>query len=306
MIEIHSKRPLLIVVCGPTASGKTSVGIELAQAFNSVILSADSRQFYKEIPIGTAQPDHFQQSLIKHFFISDRPIETPLSAGEFEKEAIELLNNLFQEHKQVLLVGGSGLFVNAICDGFHDLPKDNHLRNKLNLIYKTQGIESLANKLLELDPEKYRETDIKNPQRLIRAIEIAETSNSTFKSLTKINKTTRPFDILKIGLNLDREKLYDRINKRVDQMVEEGLEKESRNVYSKRDLASLKTVGYSEFFEYFDGKISYEECIDKIKQNSRRYAKRQLTWFNKDKSIKWFEPNDVRMIKEYIFATISQ
>lgn len=303
MKETLKKKHTLIVVCGPTAAGKTSIGLQLAKVLDTEIISADSRQFYKEIPIGTAQPSAVELNKIKHHFISDRSVTISLNAGEFEKEALVLIDNLFKKHSSLLLVGGSGLYIDAVCEGFHDLPvADLEIRDNLQNIFLTEGVEGLSQILKKIDPIKYEKSDVRNPQRLMRAIEVIKSGGKSFDSQVSTKIKKRSFNILKIGITLPREILYKQINERVDLMIKSGLEKECKSNYQYQEITPLKTVGYSEFFSYFEGHISYAECLDKIKQNTRRYAKRQLTWFNRDKNIKWFAPNEIDLIKEYIFA----
>ncbi|MEO8794740.1 MAG: tRNA (adenosine(37)-N6)-dimethylallyltransferase MiaA [Daejeonella sp.] len=291
----------LIVIVGPTAIGKTALSIQLANYFKTEIISADSRQFYREMEIGTAKPSAVELSAAKHYFVNSHSIQDNFNVGDFEKEAVKLLENLFQEHDQVVMVGGSGLFINAVCNGFDELPTANEeTRNQLNALFAEKGIESLQEKLKAADPEYYDEVDIQNPQRIIRALEVIETTGKPFSLFrTRIQKN-RPFNIIKIGLNTDRKVLYDRINFRVDEMVRTGLFEEVESLKDFRHLNPLKTVGYSEVFQFLDGELSREEAVEKIKQNTRRFAKRQITWFKKSEDIKWFEPNQFDAIIEYL------
>jgi tRNA dimethylallyltransferase len=281
----------LIVVVGPTAVGKTETAIQLAKHFNTVIISADSRQFYREMAIGTAKPTHYELTLAKHYFINSHSITDDFNVGDFEKEGLSLIDVLFTEHDVVLLAGGSGLYIKAICDGLDDIPKaTTQIRARLNAEYEQHGIHGLAERLKTVDPLYYTEVDISNPQRLIRALEVIESSGRTFSSYRQAKIKNRPFNIIKIGLNLPREVLYTRINLRVDQMIKQGLVDEANSLLAYRNLNPLNTVGYKEIFAYLDGKTDLETAIAMIKQNTRRFAKRQLTWFNKDKNITWFEP----------------
>jgi tRNA dimethylallyltransferase len=271
----------LVVVAGPTAVGKTATTIALAKHFNSVILSADSRQFYKELTIGTAKPSLQELAEVEHHFINNRSINDPLfSANDYEQQALQLLDSLFEQHPVVFLTGGSGLYINALCRGFDaGLPgADEALRNELQKRFNELGIEALQQELKKLDPKGYQSIDQQNHQRLIRAIEICRTTGKPFSSLRKANYAKRPFNIIKIALTLDRELLVERINLRVDQMLAAGLEKEVRQLQHKLHLNPLKTVGYQEFKPYFDGLVTLDDVAEKIKVNTRRYAKRQLTW----------------------------
>lgn len=282
----------LIVIVGPTAIGKTALAIKLAQYLNTEIISADSRQFYKEMSIGTAKPSKTELEIVKHHFINSHSIEDQFSAGDFEKESIKLLNELFESHNDIIMVGGSGLFINAVCDGFDSLPEaTEEIRNKWNLAFQEYGIAYLQEKLKNIDPDYFKEVDINNPQRIIRALEVYESSGKTFSSLRTRNKKDRPFNIIKIGLNMDREELYQRINTRVDIMINEGLVEEVKKLVKFKHLNALNTVGYTEIFEFLNGNLSLEDAISKIKQNTRRFAKRQLTWFKKSTDIAWFNPN---------------
>lgn len=291
----------LIIIAGPTAIGKTALAIRLARHYKTEIISADSRQFYQEMAIGTAKPDPEELSTVKHHFIDSHSVKDTFTAGNFEKEALKVLEKLFIKHDQVIMVGGSGLFINAICNGFDELPvaKD-EIRNQLNKDLKEQGIEYLQEMLKEVDPVYFAEVDINNPQRLVRALEVYKTSGQTFSSYRSNVRKPRPFNIISIALNTDREKLYERINSRVDQMINSGLIDEVKGLLKYRHLNALQTVGYSEIFDYLDGKFSLEEAIERIKQNTRRFAKRQITWFKKSDSIRWFDPEDYDSILNYL------
>ncbi|WP_036679100.1 tRNA (adenosine(37)-N6)-dimethylallyltransferase MiaA [Daejeonella oryzae] len=291
----------LIVIAGPTAIGKTALAIQLAEYYHTEIISADSRQFYKEMDIGTAKPSKEELAAAPHHFIDSLSIHENYTVGDYEKEAIKLLQKLFLTHNQVILVGGSGLFINAVCNGFDDLPQvSEEIRSHINNVFSQKGIEYLQQRLKEVDPDYYHEVDINNPQRIIRALEVFESTGKRFSEYrTRIAKK-RPFNIAKIGLNTDRKKLYDRINNRVNQMISDGLVEEVEKLKSFRTANALNTVGYSEILNYFDGNFTFGEAIDKIKQNTRRFAKRQLTWFNKSKDIKWFDPNDISKIIIYL------
>jgi len=291
MDKFHSKT--LIVIVGPTAVGKTAVAIELAQHYNTAILSADSRQFYREMFIGTAKPTSDELTAAKHYFIDSHSVDDLFTVAAFEKQGLALLSELFKDKDVVILAGGSGLYVNAICDGFDDIPNAlPGIREKLNDELAEKGLTYLQEKLRLADPDYYAQVDLNNPQRVIRALEVFESSGVPFSSYRKSNKTARPFNIIKIGLDLPRPLLYQRINKRVDVMVEQGLVDEVKDLLPYRHLNALNTVGYNEIFEYLDGSITLETAIDRVKQNTRRFAKRQLTWFRRDAATQWFTADE--------------
>ncbi len=283
----------LIVIAGPTAIGKTAAAIELAQYFNTVILSADSRQFFKEMSIGTAKPNAQELAAAPHYFIDSHSISESFSVGDFEKQGLALLDELFKAHDIIIMVGGSGLYVKAICEGFDHIPDaDEGVREKLTAELEEKGLAHLQEKLKQVDPDYYNEVDINNPQRVIRALEVFESTGKPFSSYRVANTNTRPFNIIKIALDMPREQLYNRINQRVDVMFEQGLLDEVKSLLPYRHLNALNTVGYSEIFDYLDGKVDLDTAIEKIKQNTRRFAKRQLTWFRKDKGFYWMEANE--------------
>lgn len=287
----------LVLVVGPTAVGKTALGVALAEHFGTEIISADSRQFYKELEIGTAKPSADELAKVKHHLINSHSYKEVVDAGTFERLALEIIDDLFATKELVVAVGGSGLYVQALCDGLDPVEwRDDALRADLS----KESVGSLQEKLKALDPEYYEEVDHQNPQRLMRALEIIILTGKKYSELRTGNKKTRDFTIIKIGLNDDRELLYDRINKRVDNMVEAGLEAEAKALYPFKEAYSLQTVGYTEWFDYFDGKHSRETAIELIKRNSRRYAKRQLTWFRRDEEIAWFKYNDIPKIIKHI------
>ena len=276
----------LIIIAGPTAIGKTNLAIKIALHFQTEVISADSRQFYKEMEIGTAKPSKAELAQVKHHFIDSHSINQPFSVGDYEEQAIGLIDKLFEKYDDLVLVGGSGLFIKAITDGFDNFPKASpEIREELNKVYHTEGISLLQKQLSVLDPAYFNEVDINNPQRVIRALEVCISTGQPFSSFRKSTLKHRNFNSIKIGLNIDREKLYKQINFRVDQMAEQGLVEEVRQLLPSRHLNALNTVGYSELFEYFDGVLSLDEAIESIKQNTRRFAKRQLTWFRKDHEI---------------------
>jgi tRNA dimethylallyltransferase len=277
------------------------MAIELAKYYRTEIISADSRQFFKEISIGTAKPGIEEQAQVPHHFINSHSIFDDINAGSFERDALTLLEVLFKTHDKVIMVGGSGLYINAVCEGFDELPKgDEDVRSRLNKDFEENGIEPLQIRLKELDPEFYASADLSNSQRVIRALEVCILSGKPFSSFKSNTKKARPFNIVKIGVNLEREELYNRINHRVDLMMEAGLLQEAQEVYLHKNIYALQTVGYTELFDYFDGKHSLERALELIKQNTRRFAKRQLTWFNRDKSTVWFKPDEEAKVINYI------
>ena len=297
----------LIVLTGPTGIGKTGVSIEIARHLKTEIVSSDSRQIYKELSIGTAVPSNQEISLVKHHFIHSHTLHEPYNASKYETEALILLEKLFQKHDTILLVGGSMLYIDAVCKGIDIMPDvDPEIRNSLKNELKTEGLEGLRLKLKKLDPHYYNNVDLKNPNRIVHALEICITTGKPYSSFRSQTIKKRPFSILKIGLNCDREILHQRINNRVDLMIREGLEEEARKVYPFKHLNSLNTVGYREWFSFFDGKISREKAIELIKRNSRRYARKQLTWFRKDTEMKWFTPDQTEEIITYIKARLDE
>lgn len=291
----HPSQKALLVIAGPTASGKTAVAIRLAQHYKTVIISADSRQFYREMAIGTAKPSRLELAAAEHYFIDSHSVTEPFSVGDFEKQGLTLLDQLFQDHDIVILVGGSGLYIKALCEGFDDIPQaDVTVRQLLNAEFAMKGITALQDQLKTADPTYYNEVDLQNPQRIIRALEIYRSTGQPFSSFRKSAVNKRPFNILKIGLDLPREVLYDRINQRVDEMIKDGLVEEVKTLIPFRHLNALNTVGYSEVFEYLDNKTDLNRAIELVKQNTRHFAKRQLTWFRKDKTIHWLQPDDIK------------
>jgi tRNA dimethylallyltransferase len=291
----------LIIIAGPTASGKTGVGITLARWLGTEIVSADSRQVYRELPIGTAAPTPEQRAAARHHLIGHRSIHDYYNASMFETEAIDLLEKLFKTKDQVLMVGGSGLYLQAVCQGIDDLPTADHeLRQQLLEDYHMGGIESLRLKLKALDPIYYHQVDLKNYRRILKAIEVSIITGRPYSSLLTRTPKERWFQTCWIGLDLEREELYDRINARTDHMFRDRLEEEARRVYPYRHLNALNTVGYKEIFMYFDGGLTFADTVEKIKKNTRNYARKQLTWFRKNKEIPWFRPDEESNITQYI------
>lgn len=291
----------LIVILGPTGIGKTDLSIEIAQEFNTEIISSDSRQVYKELKIGTAVPTNEQLGKVKHHFIGNKSIYDYYNASMFEFEVLDTLKELFRKSNQVIMTGGSGMYINAVCDGIDELPTiDLKLRNDLTKKHEEEGVESLRLQLKMLDPISYEKIDLKNPKRILKALEVTIQTGKPYSSFLTELKKERDFNILKIGLQREREELYERINIRVDQMVKEGLIEEAKIYYKDRQLNSLNTVGYKELFECFEGKITQEKAIELIKRNSRHYAKRQISWFSRDKEIVWFHPEKKENMIEFI------
>ncbi|HWK99239.1 MAG TPA: tRNA (adenosine(37)-N6)-dimethylallyltransferase MiaA, partial [Parapedobacter sp.] len=296
----------LICVVGPTAVGKTAVGIRLAQHFQTAVLSADSRQFYREMTIGTAKPSDEELAAAPHYFINSHQLTDDYSAGDFERDALSLLAELFERHDVVILVGGSGLFVRAVCQGLDDLPKPlPNVRDRLNSLYRQQGLAPLQVLLKQADPEYFDKMDSQNPQRVIRALEVYESTGRPFSDFRRGHAVERPFEVLSLGLDTERERLYQRINSRVDTMMAAGLLNEVETLMPYRERPPLQTVGYTELFDYLDGRCTLENAVEKIKQHTRRYAKRQLTWFRKDETTVWFAPEDIDGMIAYVSAQIS-
>lgn len=300
-------RPTLITIVGPTAVGKTEIGVKLAELLSSEIISADSRQMFRELKIGTALPSPGQLARVNHYFIGNLSLHDYYNVSMFEQDVLSLLPELFKKNPVVLMVGGSTLYVNAVLHGIDDIPTvDHQLRQELQEQYREQGIEFLRMKLKMLDPEYYQRVDLKNPNRLLKAIEISLMTGKPYSSLLTSTNRERPFRIIQIGLNKNRAELFSQINQRVDEMFEQGLPQEARSLYPFRALNSLNTVGYKELFEYFDGKINLEEAREQIKRNTRNYAKRQLTWFKRYSDLVWFEPDNYTGIVEYVKTALNE
>ena len=280
----------LIVVLGPTAVGKTAYAIELAKSLQTEIISADSRQIFKELNIGAARPSAEELAQVPHHFIASASIHEAYSAGRFEREALTKLAELFENHNTVVCCGGSMMYIDALVNGFDDLPTDGDVRIELSQRYKAEGIEVLQRELMRLDPEYYNQVDLQNPHRLIRALEVCVVSKSPFSELRRNAVKSRDFEVQKIGLDMERDRLYERINARVIRMMEDGLLEEARTLYPHKHLQALNTVGYKELFDHFDGNCSLEEAVQKIQQHTRNFAKRQLTWWRRDGDIQWRRP----------------
>lgn len=285
-----SKKNTLICVVGPTAIGKTALAIKLANAFSTEIISADSRQFYKEMSIGTAVPSLQELKAAKHHFIQNISVFNEYSVGDFERDALLFLENIFKDNSSAVMVGGSGLYVDAVVKGLDKFPEiPPEIRKQLNAELDEKGIEELQRELAEKDPTYFKKVDIHNPHRLVRALEICRGSGKPYSSFLNQESVNRNFKTIFIGLNAEREIVYNRINSRVEKMLEDGLLQEAKDLYPHKDLNALQTVGYRELFDYFDGKLTKEEAISEIKKNTRRFSKRQITWFKKNKSINWFD-----------------
>lgn len=302
------KQKHLVVVVGPTAVGKTDLCVQLAKHFGTEIISADSRQFFREMRIGTAKPTPEEQQGIPHHFVDSHSIAEEYNAGAFEQDALALLEKLFRQHDMVIMTGGSGLYVRAVLEGMDEMPEaDANVREELTRQYETGGLEPLLDKLQELDPIYFAQVDKANPQRVIRALEVCLSSGIPYSAFRKSEKQERPFNIIKIGLNRERSELYGRIDRRMDLMLEQGLLEEAKALFPYRAHNALQTVGYKEIFDYLEGKYGWEEAVRLLKRNSRRYAKRQLTWFKKNpEEYTWFEPQQWQEIVAYIDREIAK
>lgn len=291
----------LIVIVGPTGVGKTSLCPKIAEHLNTVIINADSRQIFKELPIGTAAPTENEQQLIQHFFVGHLHINEYYNASMFENDVIKLLDKLFIDNDNIVLSGGSMMYIDAVCNGIDDIPSVNdEIRKRIQIRYYQEGLEAISKELQQLDPEYFSIVDKKNHKRIIHALEICCSTGKTYTSFRKNIRKERPFRIIKVGLNREREELYSRIDLRVEQMIDNGLIKEAKNVYLHKNLNALNTVGYKELFDYFDGKYSLEEAIFRIKCNTHKYCRKQLTWFKRDTQIRWFSPDNIEEIINYI------
>ena len=291
----------LIVITGPTAVGKTALCLDIARRFGIPIINADSRQIYKELRIGTASPTGGQLRLVRHYFVGTLALDDYYSASLFEQQVLQQLSQHFMTHDYALMAGGSMMYIDAVCDGIDDIPTiDDDTRAMMKQRLENEGLGALCEELKRLDPEYYAIVDRRNPRRVVHALEICTMTGKTYTSFRRRERRTRPFRIIKIGLNRPREELYERINRRVDEMMSEGLLDEVRQLYPQRGSNALNTVGYKELFDYLDGRWTLEEAVERIKGNTRRYARKQLTWYKKDEGIKWFHPHDIEQIIRYI------
>jgi tRNA dimethylallyltransferase len=291
----------LIIIAGPTAVGKTPVAIAVAKALNTEIINADSRQVFREMPIGTAAPTPEEQATVKHHFTAHRSMHAPYNASMFEQDVIGLLDNWYINHDKMVMTGGSGLYIDAVCRGIDDLPTvDPVIRQRVHDEYNRLGIEGIKERLKKTDSEYYKKADLNNPQRIMKALEIYDMTGKTYSSFLTSKARERNFTIIKIALDLPRQILHDRINRRVDQMIEKGLLDEVQKLYPHRHLNALNTVGYKELFEFFDGRCTLPEAITKIKDHTRQYARRQLTWFHRDASYHWFSPDSITEILSFL------
>jgi tRNA dimethylallyltransferase len=289
---VNSKK--LIVLAGPTAVGKTEIALRLADYFRTEIISADSRQIYKELEIGTAKPTLEELSRVRHHFINSHSIDQSYDAGAYGRDSLALIQALFNEHNTLILCGGSGLYIKAVLEGFDEMPEiPAGIRDQIIAEYEVKGLNWLQQELKEIDPDYFEQVDTNNPHRLIRALEVFKASGQKASQLRVKEKRTHDFEIVKIGLELEREQLYKRIDSRMDAMIARGLFNEAEPFFPKRDLNALQTVGYREIFDYLQGKYDRDEAIRLLKRNTRRYAKRQLTWFKRDTEIHWFRPEQL-------------
>ncbi len=291
----------LLVLLGPTGVGKTDLSIAVARALDTAIISCDSRQIYKEMSIGTAVPSPEQLAAVKHYFIQTISVQEYYNSWQFEVQALEKIRMLFQEKEVVVMTGGSMLYIDAVCKGIDDIPTISpELRAELMGIYEREGLEAIRQMLKELDPVFYGQVDLQNGKRVLHAVEVCRMAGVPYSSLRRNTPKDRGFRIVRIGLNRDREELYERIDRRVDQMLAAGLEEEARRLWPWRHLNALNTVGYKELFDYFEGKTDFDEAVRLIKRNSRRYARKQLSWFRRDSDIRWFHPDDYESIGKAI------
>ena len=301
-----SSDKILLVITGPTAVGKTQLCLDIARHFDIPIINADSRQIYKELSIGTAKPSAEEQQLVKHYFVGTLSLQDYYSASLFETQVIDLLSTLFKTSDYALMAGGSMMYIDAVCDGIDDIPTiDDKTRATMKQRLADEGLPKLCEELQRLDPEYYEIVDRQNPKRVVHALEICTMTGRTYTSFRQRNKKQRPFRIVKIGLNREREELYKRINARVDMMIQQGLLKEAEALYPMREQNALNTVGYKELFDYFDGRWPLDEAVERIKGNTRRYARKQLTWYKKDPQIRWFHPDQKKEIIDYIITESS-
>lgn len=297
----NPNKKTVIIICGPTASGKTAIAIELAKHFQTEIISADSRQCFKELNIAVARPSLDEQQQVKHHFIASHSIHDEVNAAVFEKFALQKANELFQRHDVIVLVGGTGLYIKAFCEGLDSIPEiDPAIRRNIIINYETNGLEWLQQEIKLKDPLFYQSGEIQNPQRMMRALEVVEITGQSILSFRKVDKTERDFAIIKVGLEIPKEELHRNINTRTDKMIEAGLLDEVKSLLTHQSLNALQTVGYKELFDHLEGNLSLLDAVEKIKIATRQYAKRQMTWFKKDKTISWFHPGDIGGMKELI------
>ena len=302
-----SSAKTLIVITGPTAVGKTALCLDIAQHFGIPVINADSRQIYKELKIGTASPTIEQMRRVPHYFVGLLSLHDYYSASLFEQQVLEILQREFEHSDYALLTGGSMMYIDAVCNGIDEIPTvDDATREALKARLSSEGLEPLVEELRRLDPEYYEIVDKQNPRRVVHGLEICLMTGKTYTSFRKREKKERPFRIVKIGLNRDREELYNRINQRVDQMMTDGLLDEAQRLYPMRHMNALNTVGYKEMFAYIDGTWTLEEAVERIKGNTRRYARKQLTWYKKDEQIRWFHPDEIEQIYSYISQDYEQ
>lgn len=295
------KKPVLIVLIGPTGVGKTELSLSIAEHYHTSVISSDSRQLYKDLKIGTAAPTPAQLARVPHYFVGTLELTDYYSAAQYETEVLKKLDELFQAHPVVVMTGGSMMYVDAVCKGIDDIPTvDKDTRELMIHRYETEGLDQLCAELRVLDPEYYRIVDLKNPKRVIHALEICYMTGKTYTSFRTRTQKERPFRIVKVGLTREREELYQRINQRVDEMMKEGLLEEAKRVYPYRQLNSLNTVGYKEIFKYLDGEWDLPFAIEKIKQNSRIYSRKQMTWFKRDAEITWFHPEQKEEVLQFL------
>lgn len=294
----------LVVITGPTAVGKTQLCLDLAQRLGTPIINADSRQIYRDLKIGTAAPTEEQLRQVHHYFVGTLSLDEYYSASMYEQQTIALLEKLFQDNDYALMTGGSMMYIDAVCHGIDDIPTvDEQTRETLKRRLQEEGLESLCEELKRLDPQHYEVVDLQNPRRVVHALEICLMTGNTYTSYRKAERKERPFKIIKIGLTRPREELYQRINSRVDQMMEQGLLEEAQRLYPQRHLNALNTVGYKELFNYMDGIWTLDEAVERIKGNTRRYARKQLTWFKKDLDVIWAHPTNISEIFHYCVPT---
>lgn len=305
MTAPHTKT--VIIVCGPTAVGKTALAIRLAQHFKTAIISADSRQCFKELAIGVARPSEAELKTVPHYFIASHSIQQEVNAAGFEQYALEKVNQIFEKHNVLIMVGGTGLYIKAFCEGLDFIPEiPKGLRDSIILNYQQKGLKWLQEEIAVKDPAFYNQGEIQNPQRVMRALEVKEATGKSILSFRKGEKEQRNFQIIKIGLELPREKLNQQIHHRVDQMMNQGLLNEVKELLPYRNMNALQTVGYSELFDFFDGKIELSTAVEQIKTHTRQYAKRQMTWFKKDNSIHWFAPDEWENILQLVVGQIER